>query len=101
MPAPTSEGKKLEWKNRIEEQRQSGLSIEGWCLKNQIRPHTFHYWREKLSPKPLQKSSFTELHIKRPDAVSLQTRGIHIRIDGDSDPHFRKKLFALFMEASC
>ena len=101
MPIPTSEEKKLEWKNRIEEQRQSGLSIEKWCLKNQIRPHTFQYWKDKLFPKPLQKSSFTELHIKKSDAISLQTRGIHIRIDGDSDPCFRKRLFALFMEVSC
>lgn len=101
MPAPTSEEKKLEWKNRIEQQRQSGLTIEKWCLQNQIRSCTFHYWKDKLSSKPLQKSSFTEVNRKQPETIILQTRGIHIRMDGDANLQLRKQLFALFVEASC
>lgn len=97
----SSEAKKLEWKNFIEQQRQSGLSIEKWCLQHQIQPHTFHYWKEKLFPKLLQKSSFTELNMKRPEAVSLQACGISIRIDNSCDPSLRKHIFALFAEASC
>lgn len=98
MPIPTSEEKQLEWKNLIERQRQSCLSIEKWCLQNQIRPHNFHYWKEKLFPKQLQKSNFTELNMKRPDALTLQARGVYIRMGSDCDPHLRKKLFALFAE---
>ncbi len=101
MPKPTSEEKKLEWKNLIEQQRQSGLSVEKWCLQNQIRPHTFLYWKEKLFLKPLQKTSFAELNMKRPDAISLQARGLYVRMGSDCDPHLRKQLFALFTEASC
>lgn len=101
MPIPTSEEKQLEWKSRIDQQRQSGLSIEKWCLQNQIRPHTFYYWRDKLFPKSLQKNSFTELNIKRSDAISLQARGIYIRIGNDSDPILRKHIFALFAEGLC
>ncbi len=101
MPRPTSEDKKLEWKNLIEQQRQSNLSVEKWCLQNQIRPYTFRYWKEKLFLEPLQKSSFAELNTKRPDAVLLQVRGLHVRMDSDCDPSLRKQLFALFAEASC
>ena len=78
MPIPASEAKQLEWKNLIEQQRQSSLSVEKWCLQNQIRPHTFRYWKEKLFPKQLQKSSFTELNMKRADAISLQARGLYV-----------------------
>jgi hypothetical protein len=101
MPNPASEDKQLEWKNLVEEQSQSGLSIQKWCLQKQIRPSTFYYWKDKFFPKQLQKSSFTELNIKRPDAISLQVRGLCIRIGSDCDPHLRKQLFALFSEASC
>ncbi|HLB52479.1 MAG TPA: hypothetical protein VJK48_02070 [Chlamydiales bacterium] len=101
MPKPLSEEKKLEWKNLIEQQRQSDLSIEKWCRQFQIHPHTFHYWKEKLFPKPLQKTSFTELNIKRSDAISLQACGISIRIGSDCDPILRKQIFALFAGDLC
>lgn len=101
MPRPTSEDKKLEWKNLIEQQRQSGLSIDRWCQQNQIQPHTFHYWKDKLFSKPLQKNSFAELNMKRPDAILLQLRGLYVRIGSDCNPDLRKRLFALFTEVSC
>ena len=100
MQRPASEDKKLEWNHLIKQQRLSGLSIEKWCLQNQIRPHTFRYWKEKLF-EPLQKSSFAELPIKRPDAVLFQIRGLHIRMDSDCDPGLRKQLFALLAEVAC
>lgn len=101
MPSPSSESKKLEWTKLIEQQRQSGLSVEKWCLQNQIRPYTFRYWKEKLFSKPLQKTSFTELNVKRSDAVSLQAPGIYVRLGVDCNPNLRKQLFSLFAEASC
>ena len=101
MPIPTPEEKKLDWKNLIERQRQSGLSIQKWCSQNQIPPYVFHYWKDKLFPKPLQKASFTELSVKRHNTISLQTRGLDIRIGSDCDNNFRKQLFALLVEASC
>ena len=101
MPSSSSEAKRLEWNTLIEQQRQSGLSIEKWCLQKQIRPHTFHYWKDKLSPKQLEKSSFTELNMKRPDAISLQARGVYVRMGNDCDPRLRKQLFVIFAELSC
>ncbi len=101
MPDPASGDKQLEWKRLIEQQRKSGLSVEKWCLQNQIRPYTFRYWKEKLFFKPLQKNSFAELNMKQPNAISLQARGIYVRMGSDCDPHLRKQLFALFTEASC
>jgi hypothetical protein len=101
MPRPTPEDKKLEWKNLIERQRQSGLSIDKWCLQNQIRSSTFQYWKEKLFPKTLEKTSFAELNIKRHDAISLQARGLYVRMGSDCDPILRKQLFAFFAEAPC
>jgi hypothetical protein len=101
MPIAASEDKQLEWKNLIEQQRQSGLSVDKWCLQNQIKPHTFQYWKDKLFPRQLQKSSFAELNMKRPDTISLQARGLYVRMGNDCDPHLRKQLFAMFAGLSC
>jgi hypothetical protein len=101
MPKPTSSEKQLEWKEQVQKQQASGLSIEKWCLQNQIRPHTFHYWKDKLFSKQLQKSSFAELNMKRSDAISLQAQGLYVRMGSDCDPHLRKQLFALFAGLSC
>jgi hypothetical protein len=101
MPRPVSEAKKLEWNRLIEEQRQSGLSIEKWCRHQNLTPHTFHYWKDKLFPKQLQKTSFTEFNMRRHEAISLQARGLYVRMGNDCDPILRKQFFALFAEATC
>lgn len=101
MPRPASKDKQLEWKALVEQQQQSGLSVKKWCFQNQILPSTLQYWKEKLFPKPLQKSSFTKLNIKKPDAISLQACGISIRITSDCDPILRTQIFALFGGGSC
>lgn len=101
MPIPASAEKQLEWKKLIEQQRQSNLSIEKWCLQNQIRPHAFYYWRDKLFPKSLQKSSFTEINMKQVNTILLQARGIYIRMGSDCDLRLRKQLFALFSAMPC
>lgn len=101
MSKPASEDKKLEWKNLIEQQSQSNLSVEKWCLQKQIPPYTFRYWKERLFSKPLQKVSFTELKMKRPGAILLQAPGVYIRVGADCDLNLRKQLFALLAEVSC
>lgn len=101
MPVPASEEEKLEWKSRIEQQRQSGLSVDKWCLQNQVRPSAFQYWKEQLFPRELKKSSFVELKAKRSDTLSLQARGVCIRLGPECDLNLRKQLLALFAEGSC
>ncbi len=64
MSKPLSREKRLEWEEKIRKQRERSLSIDRWCRENQILPHTFYYWKERLFQKPLLSSSFT-LFIKR------------------------------------
>ena len=98
MPVRASEETRQEWKNRIEEQLQSKLSIKQWCLKHQISTHVFSYWRDKLFPTQLKTSSFTQLSTKRTHAISLQAQGLHVRLDSQCDPFLRKQLFALSLK---
>ena len=39
---------RLEWARHIETQEGSGLSQKKWCEANQVNPHNFRYWRQRL-----------------------------------------------------
>jgi len=101
MSSPTSEEKYLKWRTLIEKQRQSGLPASRWCLENKVNLHTFRYWKAKLFPKQLEKSSFIELKPKSSEPISLRARGLHIRLDSSCDPHIRKQLLVFIGEMSC
>lgn len=47
----------------IEEQRTSGLTIKEFCSNNIIPPSTFHYWKKKFAREP-KKNSFIPLIVK-------------------------------------
>ena len=40
--------RQLLWRDRIEECRQSGLSIQAWCLQNELKNTAYHYWVKKF-----------------------------------------------------
>jgi len=40
------------WRERIEAQRGSGLSVRGWCKANAVQEHGFYCWRLKLGLSP-------------------------------------------------
>ena len=41
------------WKQRIENRKASGLTLNDWCEKNQISKPTYYYWHKKI--KELEK----------------------------------------------
>ena len=36
------------WRDRIEECRQSGLSIQAWCQQNGLKNTAYYYWVKKF-----------------------------------------------------
>ena len=36
------------WKQRLEEIKQSDLTVDEWCKQNQISKHAYYYWRKKI-----------------------------------------------------
>ena len=36
------------WKERIQEQASSGMSMAAWCRQNHIKKSTFYYWKKRL-----------------------------------------------------
>ena len=37
-----------QWRQRMERQHESGLSIAEFCRRENVSPHTFHVWKRKL-----------------------------------------------------
>jgi len=37
-----------EWRQRVNRQRESGLSIAEFCRREKVSPHSFHVWKRKL-----------------------------------------------------
>ena len=38
----------LLWKQRLEDVKQSNLTVDEWCKQNQISKHAYYYWRRKV-----------------------------------------------------
>jgi hypothetical protein len=87
MPKSISKEKKLDWATKIREQKESGLSINEWCRKNQTTKGSFHYWKNHLQLETkLTRSCFTELPVDQGTGISIEYQGIRILIDKFFDP---------------
>lgn len=101
MPKSSPE-KKVEWEERIRLQRESGLSVERWCIQNEIKPYNFNYWRKRIAPQPaLNRSSFKELSNEAHTAIVMEYRGIVIRLDKNFDPLILKNCLSVLLEVKC
>ncbi|WP_291300119.1 IS66 family insertion sequence element accessory protein TnpA [Desulfosporosinus sp. BICA1-9] len=52
------------WRVRIEECRQSGLSVKKWCLQNGLKNTSYHYWIKKfriLDQQEAEDNTFAEV----------------------------------------
>lgn len=87
MPKPISKEKNLVWATKIREQKESGLSINQWCQKNQVTKGSFHYWKDRLFPKDtLTRACFRELPVDQGTGICMEYQGIRIFIEKSFDP---------------
>lgn len=54
------------WKQRVEEQKNSGMGIHEWCESKQLSKDAYYYWRKKIkrvSSSSADRISFVKLPI--------------------------------------
>lgn len=39
------------WRQRVQEQRASGLTVRAFCLRHQLREPSFYFWRRTLAER--------------------------------------------------
>ena len=80
-----------QWRQRLERQRGSGLSITDFCLKEGVSTVTFHTWKRKLRTDAVAQRSATETApgprpAKRSVAVPPPRRPHPARADAGTRP---------------
>lgn len=98
-----------EWKERVVNQKQSGLSIASWCRQNNITPYTFYYWRDQFfSDTTMNRADFKELSeqpnlnpLSQKSGLSLQYQAFCIHLDQQFDVATLKQCLKALKEFSC
>lgn len=98
MSRPASEEARQQWHNRILQQSSSGLSVARWCCEHNITRWHFDYWKRKLFPETLQRSSFKELTEEVPVGLTLEYQGITLRLERNFDPVLLKACLAVLKQ---
>lgn len=70
----TIEERYVHWREVIEAQKTSGLSIAEYCRKQQIRTNIFYAWRRRIQKRQMDRHGFIELR----SSVSGTDTGIRI-----------------------
>lgn len=68
-----------QWRQRMERQRESGLSIAEFCRRESISPHGFHGWRRKFRQATPRRPASGKVAAARPSRVVPRCRGTHGR----------------------
>ncbi|MCC5831969.1 MAG: hypothetical protein JJU12_02880 [Chlamydiales bacterium] len=97
MGKPFSQEQREAWVGRIQSQQASGLSIQRWCEENSIASHLFHYWRRRLFPNTIDRSSFTELTDQKGCTIDIECQGARMRIESPT----LKRAFQVLRELKC
>lgn len=97
MPTALSQEKREWWREKLQQQKASGLSIKRWCEENQVSGPKFFYWKERLFPNAIERSLFTEVKEKK-SGVSLEWRGVSVQLGADFDPSTLKRFLATLVE---
>ena len=70
------------WKQRIEEQKNSGMGICEWCESKQLSKDAYYYWRKKIqrvSSSPTDRTSFVKLPIAKEEANLREKTGLTLQ----------------------
>jgi hypothetical protein len=87
MSYPAILNKSRNWEQKIQQQKQSGLSVARWCQENQVSYNTFAYWKRRLvRVAPLERKSFVELaENSSKSGIQLECDGIRVNIEKGFD----------------
>ena len=66
------------WAKRIQECRDSGLSVQAWCAEQGLSYHTYYKWQQKLYRKypSASETGFYELNVSSSGNMAAVT--VHI-----------------------
>src|SRR5438105_5324124 len=98
---PRDPRKEREWRGRIREWRQSGLSVRIYCARRGLAQPSFYAWRRELAKRDAAKAAFVPVRVVAEPAVGLDAAlqvvldgGRTIRVAAGFDPTTLRQLLA-------
>lgn len=109
MSQSTDKSRLQEWKEKLNQQKLSDLTITSWCRQHDISIQTFYYWKRKAAPKTtLIRSDFTEISVQqkldpksKEIGVSLEYHNFCIHLEKEFDRSALKQCLRILKELSC
>lgn len=85
-----NESTRQAWIVRLQEQRDSGLGIRPWCVREGITESSFHYWRKRLAPAAATRLIALPMVAGHPESMlELRTpHGYVIRLSSQDQVHW-------------
>lgn len=86
------------WQERLQQQKDSGNTINDWCAQHQLSVKTFYYLQKKLAvPKKQNKSIIVPLPTIAPqNPIVIETpTGYRVSVTDESAPHFLPQLLKM------
>lgn len=75
---------KLEvWSRRVRGCRNSGMTVQQWCLENGVNTKTYYYWQRKLFELTVSRSEpvFVEMPVRSNSMAAATIRAGELSID--------------------
>lgn len=104
MPVRFPEEKRLQWKERIRLQQESGQTIALWCREQQVNYDSFLYWKGRFSPASaggVDRSSFKELLDLDKTGITIEYQQIQIHLSKNFDPSVLMKCLRVLKGEAC
>lgn len=104
MSSPTYSTRSRDWEQKIQKQKQSGLSVFRWCQENQVTYNAFVYWKRRFSrvAVPLERKSFVELgESSSKSGIQLECDGIRVNLEKGFDLSTLTKCLQALRGARC
>ena len=80
--------KAAQWKRRLDNWKQSGLSASKWCHAHNLSYHLFKYWQKKLEEHAQKRAGFVEISSTmdsvHTSSITIGIGPFHIQLE----PHF-------------
>ena len=81
QPARSPRRSPKQWRNVVSQFEQSGLTIQGFCQKENLAPATFSKWRSRFRDKPSQPG-FVELQPATIPSSNCESWSLQIDLPG-------------------
>jgi len=84
----SSQEKRKQWQAHFAAQRESGLSVQRYCDKHQLKKHQFIYYKQQLKDEPSieSKPKLLPIVVQRPKSIQIKINGISLELDVATPP---------------